>query len=78
MNVSGGELREVQFNVREAPTSTVTVDDDGVSITGAAVWIDERWLSYGIYKSSNSLLLLKYIANLTDWYIIELFIIVHV
>ena len=37
MNVSGGEPREVQDNVRASPTLTVTVDDDGVSITGAAV-----------------------------------------
>ena len=37
MNVSGGEPREIQHNVREEPTSTFTVDDDGVSITGAAV-----------------------------------------
>ena len=37
VNVSGGEPREVQDNVREEPIVTVTVDDDGVSITGAAV-----------------------------------------
>ena len=37
MNVSGGELLEVQFSVREEPTGTVTVDDDGVSINGAAI-----------------------------------------
>ena len=37
MNVSGGEPREVQDNVREEPIVTVTVDDDGVSVTGAAV-----------------------------------------
>ena len=36
VNVSGGELCEVQLNVREEPIVTVTVDD-GVSITGAAV-----------------------------------------
>ena len=35
VNVSGGEPREVQDNVREELTLTVTVDDDGV-ITGAA------------------------------------------
>ena len=37
MNVSGGEPREVQDNVRGEPLATVTVDDDGVSITGAAM-----------------------------------------
>ena len=37
VNVSGGEFREVQDNERENPTLTVTVVDDGVSITGAAV-----------------------------------------
>ena len=37
VNVSGGEPREVQDNVREEPIATVTVVDDGVSITGAAV-----------------------------------------
>ena len=37
MNVSGGEPCEVQDNVREEPIVTVTADDDGVSITGAAV-----------------------------------------
>ena len=39
VNVSGGEPREVQDNVREFEelTLTVTIDDDGVSITGAAV-----------------------------------------
>ena len=37
VNVSGGELREVHDNMREEPALTVTVDDDGVSITGAAV-----------------------------------------
>ena len=37
VNVSGGEPHEVQDNVRGSPTLTVTVDDDGVSITGAAV-----------------------------------------
>ena len=37
VNVSGGEPSEVQDNVREEPTLTVTIDDDGVSITGAAV-----------------------------------------
>ena len=39
MNVSGGEPREVQDNVWEEPTTTVTVDDDGVSITGATVYV---------------------------------------
>ena len=37
VNVSGGEFREVQDNVIEEPISTVTTDDDGGSITGAAV-----------------------------------------
>ena len=37
MNVSGGEPRDVQDNVREELTVTITVDDDGVSITGAAM-----------------------------------------
>ena len=41
MNVSGGEPCEVQNNVREEPF-TITLDDDGVSITGAAVWRDDR------------------------------------
>ena len=36
VNVSGGEPLEVQDNVRGEPIITVTVDDDGVSITGAA------------------------------------------
>ena len=50
VNVSGGEPREVQFKLMEEPGGTVTVDDDGVSITGAAVWRDERWLCDGMYK----------------------------
>jgi len=37
VNVSGGEPREVQDNVRGEPTTTVTVDDDGGSIFGAAM-----------------------------------------
>jgi len=37
VNVSGGEPREVHDNVRGEPTTTVTVDDDGGSINGAAV-----------------------------------------
>ena len=37
VNVSGGEFRDVQDNVREEPALTVTLDDDGGSITGAAV-----------------------------------------
>ena len=37
VNVSGGEPREVQDNVMEEPIVTVTVHDDGVSITGSAV-----------------------------------------
>ena len=36
VNVSGGEPREVQDNVREEPTATVTLGDEG-SIVGAAV-----------------------------------------
>ena len=47
VNASGGEFREVQDNVREDPTLTVTVDDDRVSITGAAVQKGETWLSDG-------------------------------
>ena len=50
VNVSGGEFREVQFKLREEPGRTVTVDDDGVSITGAAMSRDERCLSDGMYK----------------------------
>ena len=38
VNASGGEPREVQDNVRETRTGTFTVDDDGRSITGAAVY----------------------------------------
>ena len=38
VNVSGGEPCEVQLNVRGEPTAIVTVDDDGLSITGAAVY----------------------------------------
>ena len=37
VNVSGGEPLEVQDNVRGLLALTVTVDDDGVSITGGAV-----------------------------------------
>ena len=37
LNVSGGDLREVQDNVRGSPTLTVTVDGDGVSVIGATV-----------------------------------------
>ena len=37
VNVSGGEPREVQDNVRRSPILTVTVDSEGVSIIGAAV-----------------------------------------
>ena len=33
VNVSGGERREIQDNVREETTATVIVDDDGVSIS---------------------------------------------
>ena len=39
--MSGGEPCEVQDNVRGTPTLTVTVDDDVVYITGAAVQRDE-------------------------------------
>ena len=35
--MSGGEPHEVQDNVRELPTTTVTEDDVGGSIIGAAV-----------------------------------------
>ena len=49
MNVSGGEPREVQVNVRVSPTLTVIVFGDIGSITGAAVYTDERWLSGGIH-----------------------------
>ena len=38
MNVSGGEPCEVQDNVRQEPRGIVIVDDDGVSINGAAAW----------------------------------------
>ena len=78
VNVSGGEPCEVQDNVRGPPTVTVIVFDDGVFIMGAAVWSDERRLSDEINKSSHLLLPVKYIPSLTDWSIIELFIIVHV
>ena len=37
VNVSGGEPREVQLKLREDPAGTVIVDDDGVSINGAAM-----------------------------------------
>ena len=37
VNVSGGEPLAVQDNVREEPIVTVTIDDDGESITGAAM-----------------------------------------
>ena len=37
VNVSGGEPREVQDNVRGEPTTIVTVDGDGESIIGAAM-----------------------------------------
>jgi len=38
VNVSGGEPREVQDIVRGEPTANVTVDDDGGSIIGAAIY----------------------------------------
>ena len=38
MNVSGGEPCEVQDNVRKESTSTVTVDNDGLSISGVAAY----------------------------------------
>ena len=37
VNVSGGEPLEVQDNVREELIAAVTVDDDGLSITGVAI-----------------------------------------
>ena len=37
MNVSGGEPREVQFNVREEPEVIITIEEDSASITGVAV-----------------------------------------
>jgi len=37
VNVSGGEPREVQDNVSGEPIITVTVEGDGVSITGATM-----------------------------------------
>jgi len=37
MNVSGGEPREVQDNVRGESTTSLRIDDDGGSINGAAV-----------------------------------------
>ena len=37
VNVSGGEPREVQDNVSGEPAASVSVDDDGGSIVGAAV-----------------------------------------
>ena len=52
VNVSGGEFCEVHDNMREEPALTVTVDDDGVSIIGAAVYRDESWLSDHKYKTS--------------------------
>jgi len=45
VKVSGGEPREVQENLRTEPTTTVTVDDDGGSIIGAAESRDKRWLT---------------------------------
>ena len=47
MNVSGVEPCEVHDKVR-VPSIATNIGDDGVSITGAAVYRDERWLSYGI------------------------------
>ena len=40
VNVSGGEPLEVQDNVRDEPTATVLVDNDGVSIIGGAMQRD--------------------------------------
>ena len=48
VNVSGGEPREVQFKLSEDPKRIVTVDDDGVFITGEAVWRDKRCLNDGL------------------------------
>ena len=48
MNVPGVvEPCKVQDNVRVVSIAT-NIGDDGVSITGASVYRDERWLSYGI------------------------------
>ena len=41
MNVSGGEPREVQLNVREEPIVTIITGDDATSITGGAVKRDK-------------------------------------
>ena len=38
MNVSGGDPDEMQDNVKEDPMIANKVDDDGVVITGAAVY----------------------------------------
>ena len=38
VNVSGGEPRDIQDNVRGSPRLTIITDDDGVSITGAAIY----------------------------------------
>ena len=37
VNVSGGEPREVQDSVMEESVTTVMLDDDGGSMSGAAV-----------------------------------------
>ena len=50
VNVSGGEPHEIQDNVREETTATVIVDDDGVSIIGAAVQRDEKIVNDDIYN----------------------------
>ena len=59
VNVSGREPREVQDNIRESSTLTVIVFCGIGSITGAAVWRDERWLSNEIYKIEAKILKLK-------------------
>ena len=43
VNVSGGEPRDVQDNIKGELAGIVIVDDDGVSTTGAAVNV-ERWM----------------------------------
>jgi len=41
VNVSGGDPLEVQLSVREEPTTLLTADVDGRSISGAAVYGDK-------------------------------------
>ena len=54
MNACEIESFEVQDNVRIVSIAT-NIGDDGVSITGASVYRDERRLSYGMQKSSTQL-----------------------